>query len=151
MAAIVDRGKHPHAGHGRRDGRGRPADDHDRPATTRSTAERLLLDHPAVVESGEVAGGLRLVLSDGSDAAVADINRRLVEAGIAVHRLEPARVTARGAVPRGHLPLRGARMNGRMITAELLRVRKNRALVIWMFLMTVGAVAAFYLIARAST
>ncbi len=57
------------------------------------TAERLLLDHPAVVESGEVAGGLRLVLSDGSDAAVADINRRLVEGGIAVHRIEPARVT----------------------------------------------------------
>ena len=57
------------------------------------TAERLLLDHPAVVESGEVAGGLRLVLSDGSDAAIADINRRLVEGGIAVHRIEPARVT----------------------------------------------------------
>ena len=53
-----------------------------------------------------------------------------------------------GAVPRGHLPLRGVRMNGRMISAELLRVRKNRALVIWMFLMTVGAVAAFFLIAE---
>jgi ABC-2 type transport system ATP-binding protein len=58
-----------------------------------AAAERLLLDHPAVAESGEIAGGLRLVLSDGSEAAVADINRRLVEAGIAVHRIEPARVT----------------------------------------------------------
>ena len=57
------------------------------------TAERVLLDHPAVVESGEVAGGLRLVLSDSATAAVADINRRLVEAGLAVHRIEPARIT----------------------------------------------------------
>ncbi|MGN6378176.1 MAG: ATP-binding cassette domain-containing protein [Gaiellales bacterium] len=58
-----------------------------------ATAERVLLDHQAVVESGEVAGGLRLVLKDGSDAVVADINRRLVEAGLAVHRIEPARIT----------------------------------------------------------
>jgi hypothetical protein len=40
-----------------------------------------------------MAGGLRLVLTDGSTAAVADINRRLVEAGLAVHRIEPARIT----------------------------------------------------------
>jgi ABC-2 type transport system ATP-binding protein len=58
-----------------------------------TAAERLLLDHPAVAESGEADGGVRLVLTDISDAAVADINRRLVEAGIAVHRLEPARVS----------------------------------------------------------
>ncbi len=58
-----------------------------------AAAERLLLEHPAVSESGEVAGGIRLVLSDGSDAALADINRRLVQAGLAVHRIEPARVT----------------------------------------------------------
>ena len=56
-------------------------------------AERLLLDHPTVIESGEVAGGLRLVLSDASNASVAEITRRLVEGGIAVHRIEPARVT----------------------------------------------------------
>jgi ABC-2 type transport system ATP-binding protein len=56
-------------------------------------AERVLLDHPAVSESGEIAGGLRLVLSDGDLAAIADINRRLVEAGIGVHRIEPARLT----------------------------------------------------------
>jgi ABC-2 type transport system ATP-binding protein len=56
-------------------------------------AERLLLDHPAVTESGEIAGGLRLVLSDSTDVAVADIVRRLVEGGIAVHRVEPARVS----------------------------------------------------------
>jgi ABC-2 type transport system ATP-binding protein len=58
-----------------------------------AAAERLLVDHPAVSESGEVAGGIRLVLADGSDAALADINRRLVQAGLAVHRIEPARVT----------------------------------------------------------
>jgi ABC-2 type transport system ATP-binding protein len=58
-----------------------------------ATAERVLLDHPAVAESGEVAGGVRLVLSDGSDAAIADINRRLVEAGLKVHRIEPAHMT----------------------------------------------------------
>ena len=56
-------------------------------------AERTLLEHPGVVESGEVAGGVRLVLTDGAPAAIADINRRLVEAGIAVHRIEPARVS----------------------------------------------------------
>jgi len=56
-------------------------------------AERILLDAPAVVESGEVAGGLRLVLADAEDATVADVVRRLVEGGIAVHRVEPARVS----------------------------------------------------------
>jgi ABC-2 type transport system ATP-binding protein len=56
-------------------------------------AERVLLDHPAVAESGDADGDIRLVLSDASEAAVADINRRLVTAGIAVHRLEPARVS----------------------------------------------------------
>jgi ABC-2 type transport system ATP-binding protein len=56
-------------------------------------AERVLLDHPAVAEAGEVAGGLRLVLSDGAPVAIADINRRLVEAGVAVHLIEPARVS----------------------------------------------------------
>ncbi len=35
-----------------------------------------------------------------------------------------------------------------MVTAELLRLRKNRALFIWMVLMTSGAVAALYLIGQ---
>ena len=39
-------------------------------------------------------------------------------------------------------------MNVRMISAELLRLRKNRALDVWMFIMTTGAVAAFFLIAE---
>jgi len=39
-------------------------------------------------------------------------------------------------------------MNTRMISAELLRLRKNRALTAWMFVMTTGAVAAFFLIAQ---
>ena len=39
-------------------------------------------------------------------------------------------------------------MNARMISAELLRIRKNRALSIWMLVMTAGAVAVFFLIAE---
>ncbi len=39
-------------------------------------------------------------------------------------------------------------MNTRLITAELLRLRKNRALVAWMVIMTTGAVTAFNLIAE---
>ena len=35
-----------------------------------------------------------------------------------------------------------------MITAELLRLRKNRALVIWMVIMTTGAVTTFFLVAQ---
>lgn len=39
-------------------------------------------------------------------------------------------------------------MNTRMITAELLRIRKNRGLMIWAFLLTTGAVTAFFLISQ---
>jgi ABC-type transport system involved in multi-copper enzyme maturation permease subunit len=39
-------------------------------------------------------------------------------------------------------------VNVRMATAELLRLRKNRALVAWMVLMTTGAVTALYLIGQ---
>jgi hypothetical protein len=39
-------------------------------------------------------------------------------------------------------------MNMRLINAELLRIRRNRALVIWAFILTTGAVTAFYLIAQ---
>ena len=56
-------------------------------------AEAILLEHPAVAESGEIAGGLRLVLRDSSDDVIADIVRRLVEGGIGVHRVEPVRAT----------------------------------------------------------
>jgi ABC-2 type transport system ATP-binding protein len=56
-------------------------------------ASRMLRDHPAVADTTEADGELRVVLADASDAAIADVNRRLVEAGIAVHRLEPARVS----------------------------------------------------------
>jgi ABC-2 type transport system ATP-binding protein len=56
-------------------------------------AERVLHAHLAVVETGPADGDIRAVLEDGSAAAIADINRQLVEAGIAVHRLEPARVS----------------------------------------------------------
>jgi ABC-type transport system involved in multi-copper enzyme maturation permease subunit len=40
-------------------------------------------------------------------------------------------------------------VNMRMATAELLRLRKNRALVVWMVLMTTGAVTALYVIGQA--
>jgi ABC-type transport system involved in multi-copper enzyme maturation permease subunit len=40
-------------------------------------------------------------------------------------------------------------VNVRMATAELLRLRKNRALVAWMVLMTTGAVTALYVIGQA--
>ena len=92
MAAIVDRGKILTQGTvAEISAGGRPTvmigcDDAAR-------AERVLLDVASVVESGETAGGLRLVLADAEPATVAAINRRLVEAGIAVHRLEPARVS----------------------------------------------------------
>lgn len=40
-------------------------------------------------------------------------------------------------------------MNTRLATAELLRLRKNRALFAWMVLMTTGAVTALYVIGQA--
>jgi ABC-type transport system involved in multi-copper enzyme maturation permease subunit len=40
-------------------------------------------------------------------------------------------------------------VNARMAMAELLRLRKNRALVAWMVLMTTGAVIALYVIGQA--
>jgi len=49
----------------------------------------VLDGHPAVAGARETADGLRIILA-GSDG-VADINRRLVGAGIAVFRLEPVR------------------------------------------------------------
>ena len=58
------------------------------------TAAAVIAGHPAVgtVATGE--DGLRLVLTDdAATAAVADVTRRLVEAGVGVYRLEPARVT----------------------------------------------------------
>jgi ABC-type transport system involved in multi-copper enzyme maturation permease subunit len=39
-------------------------------------------------------------------------------------------------------------MNTRMVSAEFLRIRRNRALVIWAFILTSGAVAALYIIAQ---
>jgi len=39
-------------------------------------------------------------------------------------------------------------VNGRLISAEVLRLRKSRALVIWLTVLTTGAVTAFFLIAQ---
>jgi ABC-2 type transport system ATP-binding protein len=52
-------------------------------------AARRLLDGRDVEEEG--SGGLRVKLTDGLNAA--ELNRMLVEAGLAVSRLEPARAT----------------------------------------------------------
>jgi len=56
----------------------------DQPARARA----LLAAHGAVASVLDEDGLLRVVLRDG-DAAVSDLNRRLVEAGVAVRRLEP--------------------------------------------------------------
>jgi hypothetical protein len=50
---------------------------------------------PAVESVEAVSGGLRIVLRAGvnPEQVSAELNRKLVEAGIAVHRLEPARVS----------------------------------------------------------
>jgi ABC-2 type transport system ATP-binding protein len=58
-----------------------------------AAAEQVLHAHAAVAEAARADGDIRVVLTDGSPVAIADINRRLVEAGVAVHRLEPARVS----------------------------------------------------------
>ena len=54
-------------------------------------ARVLLAAHPAVASVTDDGNVLRLALRDGD--AVADLNRRLVESGLAVHRLEPADAT----------------------------------------------------------
>jgi ABC-2 type transport system ATP-binding protein len=52
-------------------------------------ARTLLAAHPAVESVVDDGGILRVLLDGGGIAAVPDLNRRLVEAGLAVRRLEP--------------------------------------------------------------
>ncbi len=59
----------------------------------RAAAAALLAADPAVARVQPADDGLRVELVDRDDAAVAGINRLLVEASIAVHRLEPARIS----------------------------------------------------------
>jgi ABC-2 type transport system ATP-binding protein len=54
-------------------------------------AARLLAAHPAVKRATADGGAVRVALADA--AAVADLNRRLVEAGHEVRRLEPSRAS----------------------------------------------------------
>jgi ABC-2 type transport system ATP-binding protein len=59
-------------------------------------AARAAIDGDGTIKSVEVvADGLRLLLPEGAhgELVAAAVNKRLVEAGIAVHRLEPARVS----------------------------------------------------------
>jgi len=58
-----------------------------------AAASALLAADPAVAHVQAADGGLSVELVDRDDAAVADLNRLLVDASIAVHRLEPARVS----------------------------------------------------------
>jgi ABC-2 type transport system ATP-binding protein len=60
-------------------------------ADDNARARVLLAAHPAVASVTDDGNVLRLALRDGD--AVADLNRRLVESGLAVHRLEPADAT----------------------------------------------------------
>ena len=59
--------------------------------------QALLVAHPAVRSATETPDGVRLTLRPGypasAEAAAADINRYLVEAGLAVHRVEPVRAS----------------------------------------------------------
>jgi len=59
------------------------------------TAHPIAAVHAAVASAEAVADGLRLTFHAGVDAdpAVHDLNRRLVEAGIGVHRLETERIS----------------------------------------------------------
>jgi hypothetical protein len=59
------------------------------------TAHPIAAVHAAVASAEAVADGLRLTFHRGVDAdpAVHDLNRRLVEAGIGVHRLETERIS----------------------------------------------------------
>jgi ABC-2 type transport system ATP-binding protein len=54
-------------------------------------ARELLAAHAAVASVADDGSELRVSLRDGD--AIADLNRRLVESGLAVHRLEPADAT----------------------------------------------------------
>ena len=60
-------------------------------------AQALLAAHPAVRSVANTPDGIRVTLRPGSPVAAknaaADINRRLVEAGVAVHRLEATRAS----------------------------------------------------------
>jgi ABC-2 type transport system ATP-binding protein len=59
--------------------------------------QALLAAHPAVRSAAKTPDGIRVTLRPGfpltTDDAAADINRVLVEAGLAVHRVEPARAS----------------------------------------------------------
>jgi ABC-2 type transport system ATP-binding protein len=55
-------------------------------------AHEILSAHPAVEAAADAPEGVRVTLrsdGDGTEKVAAELNRRLVEAGIGVHRLEP--------------------------------------------------------------
>jgi ABC-2 type transport system ATP-binding protein len=59
----------------------------------RAAAAALLAAEPGVSHVEMADGGLSVELGDRDDTMVAGLNRLLVEASIAVHRLEPARIS----------------------------------------------------------
>jgi ABC-2 type transport system ATP-binding protein len=66
-------------------------------ATDAGRAQTLAAAHPAVLSAATTPDGIRVTLLPGrpttAEQAAADLNRRLVEAGVAVHRVEPARAS----------------------------------------------------------
>jgi ABC-2 type transport system ATP-binding protein len=59
--------------------------------------QALLAAHPAVRSATTAPEGIRVTLRPGfpmtTEVAAADINRYLVEAGLAIHRVEPTRAS----------------------------------------------------------
>ena len=135
-------------------------------STTRPAPSRVLQPHGAIAASRHAEeGGLRLTLHHDVEVelAVADINRRLVEAGI---RRPPPRGRARlarAAVPADHEPPRGGRMSAvtatapslrvedahrqpplRLVRAELLKLRRRRGLVVLSALLAVAPMLIGY-------
>jgi ABC-2 type transport system ATP-binding protein len=60
-------------------------------------AQVLAAAHPTVLSASTTADGIRVTLLPDraitAEQAAADLNRRLVEAGVAVHRVEPTRAS----------------------------------------------------------
>ena len=96
-------------------------------------AARRVLEGAAIEAEG---AALRVKLAPGGSAA--EINRALVEAGIAVSRLEPARATLEEKFLEITSRLEAQRM--RLVRAEMLKLVRRRGLMVWSLLLTVGCV-----------
>ena len=93
--AIVDRGRVVDAGLDRGAGARRRADDSHRHERRGTGARDLLGEHRAVASAAAEADGIRVRFRTDveAEAAADDIGRRLVLAGLAIRRFEPARAS----------------------------------------------------------